>query len=99
MGDGYWPENVLRQESVEALWTLFAALGYEKCDNEFLERGYDKVALYANELGPTHVARQLANDRWTSKLGRLEDIEHATLKQLEGDMYGSVTFILRRPSP
>jgi len=42
------------------------------------------------------VARQLADARWTSKLGGLEDIEHA-LHDLVGAEYGTVALILRRP--
>ncbi|TAF36353.1 MAG: hypothetical protein EAZ69_10585 [Oscillatoriales cyanobacterium] len=44
---------------------------------------------------PTHAARQLANGKWTSKLGWLEDIEHE-LDGLTGDRYGVVGQILKR---
>jgi hypothetical protein len=55
------------------------------------ERGVEK----SGGGKPKHAARQLANGRWTSKLGELEDIEH-TLNGLDGIWYGSVMLILKR---
>ena len=43
-----------------------------------------------------HMARQLPTDRWTSKLGGLEDIEHASPAELEGREYGIVVQYMRR---
>lgn len=99
MGDAYWPDAEPRRETVDGIVSLFQALGFEACESDVVETGFTKVAIFANELGPTHVARQLPSGVWTSKLGRLEDIEHATLKQLEGDMYGQVQRVLRRAAP
>ena len=45
---------------------------------------------------PTHAARQLGADKWTSNLGELEDVEHASLESLES-FYGKVALILGRP--
>jgi len=42
-----------------------------------------------------HAARQLPEGRWTSKLGELEDIEHA-LHDLTGTVYGSVVLVMKR---
>ena len=74
----------------------FATLGYVICDHEQLEPGYEKVALFTLAGKPKHAARQLNNGRWTSKLGPMEDIEHA-LHDLTGMVYGSVVMILKRP--
>ncbi len=53
--------------------------------------------MFADALGlPTHAARQLASGRWTSKLGKAEDIEH-DLHDLEGDLYGIVVLLMKRP--
>lgn len=61
-----------------------------------MEPGFEKVAVFAiSEDIPAHVARQLPNGRWTSKLGQLEDIEHE-LHALEGAEYGRVVQVLRR---
>ena len=43
-----------------------------------LQDGYEKIAIYALDGEPTHAARQLDTGRWTSKLGKHEDIEHDT---------------------
>lgn len=62
-----------------------------------LDDGYEKVALYVDNAGiPTHMARQLPNGEWTSKLGQLEDISHNDLDALEGTQYGRLYCILAR---
>lgn len=81
---------------MEAFVEAFKLLGYETCDDAGLEVGYEKLAVYANSEGPTHVARQLATGRWTSKLGAWQDIEHATLADLEDSDYGSARIFMRR---
>jgi hypothetical protein len=70
---------------------------YTPCPAEEIEQGFAKVAVFIDRPGlPTHVARQLPNGRWTSKLGRAEDIEH-DLHDLEGDLYGAAMLVLKRP--
>lgn len=92
----YWPEEIPREQTLAAFRQLYRLLGYDECVAEELEPGLDKVALFCNGLGqPTHAARQLANGRWTSKLGESEDIEH-DLHDLEGDIYGVVVLLLSR---
>ncbi len=74
----------------------FASLGYTVCEGEGPEAGCEKIALFADADGrPTHASRQLPGGRWTSKLGKLEDIEHE-LHDLEGAVYGAVVLILKR---
>ena len=93
----YWPEGVPRQETLEAFRQLFERLGYAVCEHAEMELGYEKVALFAGAQGvPLHAARQLLGGRWTSKLGALEDIEHA-LQDLVGTEYGSVVQVMKRP--
>lgn len=92
----YWPAGVAREISVEAYISAFATVGYLECDNDLLEDGFEKIALYALNNRPTHAARQLNNGLWTSKLGQIEDIEH-TLVGLVGDKYGVVIKLLKRP--
>ena len=56
------------------------------------------MAIFVDAVGvPTHAARQLASGLWTSKLGHSEDIEH-DLRALEGDTYGMVALLLKRPT-
>ena len=88
-----------RQETLEAFQQLFEGLGYAVCDHAEVELGYEKVALFADAQGvPLHAARQLPGGRWTSKLGTLEDIEHA-LQDLVGTEYGSVVRVMKRLVP
>ena len=86
-----------RVETLEAFRAVFATLGYAVCSGHELESGFEKIALFADSLAmPTHVVRQLKNGRWTSKLGKAEDIEH-DLHDLEGDLYGMVVQVMKRP--
>ena len=95
----FWPAGAPREETVSAFLAAFASLGYTPCDDAGVEPGFEKVALFVDARNaPTHAARQLADGRWTSKLGRSEDIEHE-LHALEGDVYGRVAVVLRRPQP
>ncbi len=92
----HWPFSVPRSETLEAFEAVFATLGYEPCDNEGVEAGFEKIALFVDADGfPLHVARQLVAGRWTSKLGELQDIEHS-LHDLEGIEYGSVVRFMKR---
>ncbi len=93
----YWPAGLVREATLDAFQAAFALLGYVVCTSEDVETGFEKVAIFVDARGkPTHAARQLATGRWTSKLGRMEDIEHE-LHDLEGVIYGSVSLILKRP--
>ena len=93
----YWPDAAPQEYSVEAYTKAFSTLGYEPCDDGSLEAGHEKIALFADDDGPTHAARQLDNGRWTSKLGMLEDIEH-TLEGLSDCQYGKIVLFMRRPT-
>jgi hypothetical protein len=87
-----------RLETVPAFLAVFATLGFAVCDDEELESGFEKVAMFVDaDDVPTHAARQLPTGRWTSKLGEWEDIEHE-LHALEGDLYGALAMLLKRPS-
>ncbi len=93
--DVYWPSGVPRELTIVAFIAVFRTMGYEVCASGELERGCEKVALYALNDVPTHAARQLPSGRWTSKAGIFEDLEHS-LEGLEGDLYGRVVCLLRR---
>ena len=95
----YWPAGVPREITINAFIAAFLTLGYTICPDEPVEPGSEKVAPFADADGvPTHAARQLATGQWTSKLGQSEDIEHE-LRALEGEVYGAVAVILKRPAP
>jgi hypothetical protein len=97
-GRWFWPAGLTRVRTLDAFRDAFATLGYVVCDDVSLDPGFEKVALFADHEGPTHAARQLPNGRWTSKLGRAEDVEH-DLRDVEGQIYGSVRLVLKRPRP
>lgn len=95
--DSYWPLGLAREHTLNSFVSMFESLGYESCESQELEPPYEKVAIYVGANGrPTHAARQLSSGFWTSKLGRLEDIEHETLAGFEGQPYGSIAHIMRR---
>lgn len=94
--DYYWPSGIVGRDELQTLIQLYLDSGYEECENSQQEAGFKKVAIYVNEEGPTHAARQLASGRWTSKLGMLEDIEHDTPEALEGESYGKAAVFLRK---
>jgi len=96
--DGYWPEGIAREETVDAFVAAFATKGYSVCDSGTSEANLQKIVLYAEGNVPTHAARQVRNGSWISKLGTLEDIQHETLRELEGAAYGQVICFLGRPA-
>jgi hypothetical protein len=67
----FWPCPLL--STVFTLADVIAALhtvGYDLCPDGVPQVGFEKLALYADGIDdPTHVARQLPDGRWTSKLG------------------------------
>lgn len=98
VGDGYWPANVPHEVTVDAFSAAYGTLGYEVCGQPELEPGVERIALFL-DMGngrPTHAAKQLPDGRWTSKLGKLEDIIHESLDALCGDAYGEAKVFLRR---
>jgi len=99
-GESHWPFGVPREKTLEAFVAAFATLGYDRCDSPNREKGFEKVVIYYEEVeGATHAARQLANGRWTSKLGDEEDIWHESLEAINGPLYGMPGAYLRRPVP
>ena len=95
----FWPETAPKEVTVAAFAAVYESLGYRECETGELESGVQKIALYAKDHIPTHAARQLANGRWTSKLGKQADIHH-DVQDLEGEQYGRVGkyFCRQRPT-
>ena len=99
----YWPAGVPHEDSVEALQDALATVGFTLCDDGQLEPGFVKLAIFADDEGYTHVARQLPSGRWTSKLGSDRDIEHEleALQTQPGTWsrysYGEVVAYMQRP--
>jgi hypothetical protein len=82
--DCYWPPNVPREYSLDGYIQAFESIGFTRCDSHDLEPGFEKVAIFANDAGPTHASKQSGDGSWSSKLGVFEDIEHV-LEALAGD--------------
>ena len=97
--DSYWPPSIPRDDSIMTAMQLFAGEGFSLCEDDTLEPGYEKVALYAFVGRFTHAARQLDDGRWSSKLGIMELITHPSPANLAGGFYGNVHCFMRRPSP
>ena len=95
-GLNFWPPEIPRLETIDSFRSAFEALGFAKAHDGQPEPGLEKVALFARGGKPTHMARQLENGRWTSKMGQSEDIEHA-LRDLEGVLYGEVALFMGHP--
>lgn len=95
-GGMFWPGGPA-EDTVEEWIRAYATLGYRVSDSAALESGSEKLAIYADGELPLHVARQLPNGYWTSKLGPREDVEHE-LDGLVGSEYGRVVAILARPA-
>ena len=96
--DGYWPDGVPRELTLDAFIKAYQTIGYECCDNCHLEPGFQKIAIYTYNGEPQHVARQEEDGMWKSKLGDWEDIKHE-LEGLENPhYYGVVQQILKRPT-
>ena len=94
----FWPlEASPGDESIRMLMRVFQGLGYEPCEDGQLEEGIEKVVLYGEAGCYTHAARQLSDGRWTSKLGRAEDIEHDTPQDVTGGVYGEILQFMKRP--
>lgn len=97
-GKYYWPSSVPRDASVDSFLALFKTLGYETCDIGTFEAGFEKIALYAKRDIVMHAAKQIGDEVWVSKLGRLEDIQHELLA-LDGPDYGSAVAFLKKVIP
>jgi hypothetical protein len=94
----YWPENIPHDLSPRTFISLFETQGFEVTEDPDLENGVEKLALYVRKNQFQHVARQLPNGRWTSKIGRQEDIEHELndLKSHGPYACGTASIIMQR---
>jgi hypothetical protein len=96
-GGYYWPPGFVRVDEVGTFVATYRSMGYDVCPDGNHEAGFQKIAIYARDSRPKHVARELPSGRWSSKLGDWEDIEHLSPALLQGDRYGTVAIFMRRP--
>lgn len=98
-GISYWPIAHNSAATTETFEEAFRTIGYSLTGlNESLDLEVEKVAIYVRPAtgAVTHMARQLDNGRWTSKLGQRWDIEHFTPQCLNGATYGEYRYCLGR---
>jgi hypothetical protein len=100
--DYYWPAGVPRDYKLTSLVMAYETEGFVALTDDgkpvdgTLEDGVEKVALYADGDEYMHAACQLANGKWTSKMGSGQRIEHDTPTDLEGPAYGKVAKYMKR---
>jgi hypothetical protein len=105
----YWPPGfgklpVYSPVPIDHFVEMFERkFGYRSCQGSAYEFGYQRVAIYANASGVTHMARQhFWGKGWLSKPGDTEDILHPELQDVEGNVepaanqYGVVVRIMKR---
>jgi hypothetical protein len=94
----YWPSETSKDDyGIATLIEAFRELGYEEGADDRVELGFEKVAIFGSGLFYTHAARQLLSGKWTSKLGKCEDIEHDRPDDVAGGVYGELVEIMKRP--
>ena len=92
----YWPSSNAG-DYLDALESAFSTLGYEVCQGDALEEGFEKVALFIDKKGEwSHAAKQTPDGQWSSKLGDWEDVKHPTPYAVSCSEYGNVARIMRR---
>jgi hypothetical protein len=97
-GDYYWPPKARKGRGVECFIEAFQTIGYELCSDGELDPSCEKIVFYLDDNRIVHhVARQLADGRWTSKLGQNVDIVHTTPECLVSDSYGKPRCYMHRP--
>lgn len=94
-----WPNEILpRSAKLDNYIKFFELNGYTTCENASYEIEFDKIALYVdNNVCVKHAAKQY-KDRWRSKLGANQIIEH-DLDWLTGNdfsNYGKIGIIMKK---
>jgi len=92
----YWPVPDENRFNLDALVLAMLTIGFRPITPADFDDAGEIIALYAEGQFYTHAARRLSNGKWTSKLGRSEDIEHDRPEDLAGGVYGSVVQFMQR---
>ena len=97
-GIAYWPTDGINSTDVNSFIEAFNLQGYEECNNWCHEDGFIKIALYTKPgtTECTHAARELKSGFWTSKLGKIQDIQHGSPLTIEGEIYGIATHFMKK---
>ena len=95
----YWPPGLPRQSvpTKENFFRAFEGLGYKKCKSRKYNPKFERVVLYVdNNDVPTHMARELGDGIWYSKLGNEQDIRQHTFDAVENQIYGTAKYFMRK---
>lgn len=99
--DGYyWPPGLGEGEALADYVTMFESLGFVACADGTPEDASEKIAIYGEGSEFGHVAFQLPDGAWSSKLGELNDLRHVGLEGLAGRglfEYGTELIFMKRP--
>jgi hypothetical protein len=101
-GGWYWPPHLPKNDfSLDNYVRCFEFLMFRRCDDGSFEEGVEKIAVFVDDDGEfSHVARQLSDGWWSSKLGFYEDISHPAnelLFQGRPTRYGEHLCFMSRP--
>ena len=97
----FWPDGIPGRPNDKSYTTyvsFFEFHGYHVTDNELVELGYSKIAIYVKNNEFRHVARQTSDGKWSSKLGKQEDITHE-LRALESERpfgFGTASIFMKK---
>jgi hypothetical protein len=97
-----WPNGAPLSFAFTSFVKAYEIFGFETCVDAAHEAGYEKIVIYAYaDATFAHAAKLNADGSWSSKLGKIEDIQHDNLTCLEGSRpaYGQVRCYMKRPIP
>lgn len=101
----WWPDDVKvpRNSHPMSLIAAFQYMGFELCEDNLPEEGFDKVVLYqivnpnTNQLEWTHAAKVIGEHRLHSKIGAWYDVQHRDGDVFTQCPYGEEYAYMRRP--
>ena len=93
-----WPGDLPQNDHAETYIRFFEQHGYQLADGPFVEPGFTKIAIYVEDDKFRHVARQLRNGQWSSKIGSKEDVIHElTALESHGPFgYGAASIFMKK---
>lgn len=99
-GGFFWPPGLPKGDfSLDNYLAAFRTLGFERCADGTLTPDIEKIAVFIDESEFTHVAIQLDDGWWSSKLGHFNDLSHERLESLlrgRPQRYGEVFLFMAR---
>lgn len=104
----WWPNGVKRGFHPNCLVKAFEAVGFELCNGDKYEEGYEKIVIYClrpfiipqfgicEPIAWTHAAKVLTENTYHSKMGDKFDIYHSSGNIFVGSSYGEIYTYMRR---